>query len=59
MFCFRGVACPFVKVNEIWGEATDCDFGDSCSYCHTRVELQYHPDVRKITPNALYRTDCT
>ena len=43
--CDRATACPMVKVSGEWGDASECDKGDRCSYCHTRMELQFHPDV--------------
>jgi len=45
LVCDRATACPMVKVSGEWGEASECDKGDKCSYCHTRMELQFHPDV--------------
>jgi len=38
-----------VKVKDDWGEASDCDNGDKCAYCHSRMELQFHPDVRPLS----------
>ena len=37
-----------VKVKDDWGEASDCDNGDRCAYCHSRMELQFHPDVSPL-----------
>jgi len=34
-----------VKVKDEWCETSECDKGDKCTYCHTRMELQFHPDV--------------
>ena len=45
LLCDRATACPMVKVKDEWGEASDCDKGDRCTYCHSRMELQFHPDV--------------
>ena len=45
----RSIACPMVKNKDEWGDPEDCDRGDNCPYCHTRMELQYHPDVRLIS----------
>ena len=41
----RAVACAMVKDKDEWLEPSSCDAGDSCCYSHTRMELQYHPDV--------------
>jgi len=43
--CDRATACPMVKVKDEWLEASECESGDKCSYCHSRMELQFHPDV--------------
>jgi len=43
--CCSSTACPMVKVKDDWGESSDCDKGDKCTYCHSRMELQFHPDV--------------
>ncbi|XP_060522214.1 RING finger protein unkempt homolog isoform X4 [Cylas formicarius] len=41
--------CPNVKHGEEWGEPGNCDAGDLCSYCHTRTEQQFHPEIYKST----------
>jgi len=37
-----------VKVKDEWGDASECDNGDKCTYCHSRMELQFHPDVSPL-----------
>lgn len=38
-----------MKHGEEWGEPGNCDSGDLCSYCHTRTEQQFHPEIYKST----------
>lgn len=44
MLC-RSTPCPSVKLNDEWSDPAHCDRGDSCPYCHTRTEQQFHPEV--------------
>ena len=46
---FRSTPCPNVKHGEEWGEPGNCEQGDSCTYCHTRTEQQFHPEIYKST----------
>ncbi|CAH0564404.1 unnamed protein product [Brassicogethes aeneus] len=48
-FKYRSTPCPNVKHGEEWGEPGNCDGGDLCSYCHTRTEQQFHPEIYKST----------
>lgn len=48
-FKYRSTPCPSVKHGEEWGEPANCDSGDLCSYCHTRTEQQFHPEIYKST----------
>ncbi|XP_018574753.1 RING finger protein unkempt homolog isoform X2 [Anoplophora glabripennis] len=48
-FKYRSTPCPNVKHGEEWGEPGNCDAGDLCSYCHTRTEQQFHPEIYKST----------
>jgi len=41
-------ACPMVKIKDEWGEASECEKGEKCTYCHSRMELQFHPDVSRL-----------
>ncbi|KAG8235529.1 hypothetical protein J437_LFUL013491 [Ladona fulva] len=41
--------CPNVKHGDEWGEPSNCEHGDSCPYCHTRTEQQFHPEIYKST----------
>lgn len=43
-FC-RSTPCPHVKQSDEWIDPTVCEAGDSCKYCHTRTEQQFHPEV--------------
>lgn len=45
LFCPRSTPCPSVKHGDEWGEPSRCDGGDSCQYCHSRTEQQFHPEV--------------
>ncbi len=45
----RSTPCPNVKLNDEWGDPINCEQGDSCSYCHTRTEQQFHPEIYKST----------
>lgn len=42
----RSTPCPSVKHGDEWGEPSRCDSGDSCQYCHSRTEQQFHPEVQ-------------
>ncbi|XP_076626225.1 RING finger protein unk isoform X8 [Colletes latitarsis] len=46
---YRSTPCPNVKHGEEWGEPGNCEQGDACSYCHTRTEQQFHPEIYKST----------
>lgn len=48
-FKYRSTPCPNVKLNDEWGDPTHCEQGDSCCYCHTRTEQQFHPEIYKST----------
>lgn len=41
----RSTPCPNVKHGDEWGDPPQCENGDSCTYCHTRTEQQFHPEV--------------
>ena len=43
----RSTPCPSVKHGDEWGEPSRCESGDSCQYCHSRTEQQFHPEVRE------------
>jgi hypothetical protein len=44
---YRSTPCPQVKGSDEWGDPTQCEAGDSCQYCHTRTEQQFHPEIYK------------
>ncbi|KAJ9578701.1 hypothetical protein L9F63_005063, partial [Diploptera punctata] len=48
-FKYRSTPCPNVKHGDEWGEPGNCDSGDTCPYCHTRTEQQFHPEIYKST----------
>ncbi|KAL1116016.1 hypothetical protein AAG570_005511 [Ranatra chinensis] len=48
-FKYRSTPCPNVKHGDEWGEPSNCENGDICSYCHTRTEQQFHPEIYKST----------
>ena len=48
-FKYRSTPCPNVKHGDEWGEPANCESGDHCSYCHTRTEQQFHPEIYKST----------
>uniref|UniRef100_A0A8C9S8E3 Unk like zinc finger n=1 Tax=Scleropages formosus TaxID=113540 RepID=A0A8C9S8E3_SCLFO len=48
-FKYRSTPCPNVKHGDEWGEPAKCDSGDSCQYCHSRTEQQFHPEIYKST----------
>lgn len=48
-FKYRSTPCPNVKLNDEWGDLVNCEQGDSCCYCHTRTEQQFHPEIYKST----------
>ncbi|XP_041077912.1 RING finger protein unkempt homolog isoform X3 [Polyodon spathula] len=46
---YRSLPCPGVKHADEWGDPSKCESGDSCQYCHTRTEQQFHPEIYKST----------
>nr|XP_040564428.1 RING finger protein unkempt-like isoform X3 [Lepeophtheirus salmonis] len=48
-FKYRSTPCPNVKSGDEWGDPVGCESGDSCQYCHTRTEQQFHPEIYKST----------
>ncbi|XP_046521504.1 putative E3 ubiquitin-protein ligase UNKL isoform X1 [Equus quagga] len=48
-FQYRSTPCPSVKHGDEWGEPSRCESGDSCQYCHSRTEQQFHPEIYKST----------
>ncbi|XP_061205045.1 putative E3 ubiquitin-protein ligase UNKL isoform X3 [Neopsephotus bourkii] len=48
-FKYRPTPCPKVKHADEWGEPSRCESGDSCQYCHSRPEQQFHPEIYKST----------
>ncbi|XP_020942517.1 putative E3 ubiquitin-protein ligase UNKL isoform X12 [Sus scrofa] len=48
-FPYRSTPCPSVKHGDEWGEPSRCESGDSCQYCHSRTEQQFHPEIYKST----------
>ncbi|XP_070317023.1 putative E3 ubiquitin-protein ligase UNKL isoform X1 [Odocoileus virginianus] len=48
-FQYRSTPCPSVKHGDEWGEPSRCASGDSCAYCHSRTEQQFHPEIYKST----------
>ncbi|XP_054247276.1 putative E3 ubiquitin-protein ligase UNKL [Indicator indicator] len=48
-FKYRSTPCPSVKHGDEWGEPSRCENGDSCQYCHSRTEQQFHPEIYKST----------
>ncbi|XP_065780039.1 putative E3 ubiquitin-protein ligase UNKL isoform X1 [Muntiacus reevesi] len=48
-FQYRSTPCPSVKHGDEWGEPSRCTSGDSCAYCHSRTEQQFHPEIYKST----------
>ncbi|KAK7507793.1 hypothetical protein BaRGS_00000758 [Batillaria attramentaria] len=49
LFKYRSTPCPNVKHGDEWSDPTQCENGDSCVYCHTRTEQQFHPEIYKST----------
>ncbi|XP_043945469.1 putative E3 ubiquitin-protein ligase UNKL [Protopterus annectens] len=48
-FKYRSTPCPSVKHGDEWGEPSKCESGESCQYCHSRTEQQFHPEIYKST----------
>ncbi|XP_051959554.1 RING finger protein unkempt homolog isoform X1 [Xyrauchen texanus] len=46
---YRALPCPSVKHSDEWGDPSKCESGESCQYCHTRTEQQFHPEICKST----------
>ncbi|VEL16112.1 unnamed protein product [Protopolystoma xenopodis] len=42
---YRSTPCPAVRPADEWLDSSLCESGDSCGYCHTRTEQQFHPEV--------------
>ncbi|XP_075021771.1 putative E3 ubiquitin-protein ligase UNKL isoform X6 [Calonectris borealis] len=49
VYDIRSTPCPNVKHAGEWGEPSRCEGGDSCQYCHSRTEQQFHPEIYKST----------
>ncbi|XP_010568849.1 PREDICTED: putative E3 ubiquitin-protein ligase UNKL isoform X4 [Haliaeetus leucocephalus] len=49
VYDIRSTPCPNVKHADEWGEPSRCESGDSCQYCHSRTEQQFHPEIYKST----------
>ncbi|CAF4202110.1 unnamed protein product, partial [Rotaria sp. Silwood2] len=49
IFKYKSTPCPHVKQNDEWIDPTVCEASDSCKYCHTRTEQQFHPEIYKST----------
>ncbi|VDM33120.1 unnamed protein product [Hydatigera taeniaeformis] len=48
--CFyRSTPCPAVRPADEWLDSSLCDAGDACTFCHTRTEQQFHPEVRSLS----------
>jgi len=45
----RSTPCPNVKQGDEWGDPSKCENGDTCGYCHTRTEQQFHLEVRLVS----------
>ncbi|ERE69120.1 putative RING finger protein unkempt like protein [Cricetulus griseus] len=43
---YRSSPCPNVKHGDEWGDPGKCENGDTCQYCHTRTEQQFHPEAK-------------
>uniref|UniRef100_H2YS29 C3H1-type domain-containing protein n=1 Tax=Ciona savignyi TaxID=51511 RepID=H2YS29_CIOSA len=48
-FKYRSSPCPNVKQGDDWKDPSCCEKGDSCLFCHTRTEQQFHPEIYKST----------
>ncbi|KAI7697131.1 RING finger protein unkempt, partial [Sarcoptes scabiei] len=48
-FKYRSTPCPNVKQGDEWGDPANCENQDDCTYCHTRTEQQFHPEIYKST----------
>ncbi|WKY16612.1 hypothetical protein Q1695_001336 [Nippostrongylus brasiliensis] len=46
---YRSTPCPAAKTVDEWLDPELCEAGDSCQYCHTRTEQQFHPEIYKST----------
>ncbi|ELT93766.1 hypothetical protein CAPTEDRAFT_170777 [Capitella teleta] len=46
---YRSTPCPNVKHGDDWGDPQQCENGENCTYCHTRTEQQFHPEIYKST----------
>ncbi|CAK9299775.1 unnamed protein product [Gordionus sp. m RMFG-2023] len=49
IYKYRSTPCPTIKHGDEWGDPNSCANGDECSYCHTRTEQQFHPEIFKTT----------
>ncbi|RUS82073.1 hypothetical protein EGW08_010150 [Elysia chlorotica] len=59
LYKYRSTPCPNVKHSDEWGDPAQCENGDNCSYCHTRTEQQFHPEIYKSTKcNDMVQTNC-
>uniref|UniRef100_A0A158R621 RING finger protein unkempt n=1 Tax=Syphacia muris TaxID=451379 RepID=A0A158R621_9BILA len=49
LYKYRSTPCPAAKSADEWLEPDQCENGSECSYCHTRTEQQFHPEIYKST----------
>ncbi|UMM42610.1 hypothetical protein L5515_018372 [Caenorhabditis briggsae] len=49
LYKYRSTPCPAAKTIDEWLDPDICEAGDSCQYCHTRTEQQFHPEIYKST----------
>ncbi|KAH9278482.1 RING finger protein unkempt [Echinococcus granulosus] len=48
-YFYRSTPCPAVRPADEWLDSALCDAGDACTFCHTRTEQQFHPEIYKST----------
>lgn len=54
---YSSTPCPSVRQGTEWSDTDKCPDGDKCTFCHSRTEQKFHPDIYKSTMcNDLQRT---
>ncbi|EUB56227.1 RING finger protein unkempt [Echinococcus granulosus] len=48
-YFYRSTPCPAVRPADEWLDSALCDAGDACTFCHTRTEQQFHPELSLAT----------
>jgi hypothetical protein len=51
-FFYECKPCHIYSKGNIWSYSAKCFKADTCRFCHSNNELQYHPDSRQVEENS-------